>query len=127
MSQATPISSYKDYLEYVRRPAHQETMEAYPRFQYSVFVGEGREEQIVVRTDSLEELEKLKAAVAPLVGKQPSAGKAVKGNRVAKAKNFQCEVCGGTAEYREGVSKKTKKPYRGVFCASKDCDYARFW
>ena len=126
MSQAVPISSYEDYAEYVARQAHHRAMENYPRFQYSVFLGDSREEQLVVRAEDFEEFSELKAKIAPLLEKPP-VRKAANGNSVVKAANFNCEVCGSAAEYREGVSKRTKKPYKGVFCTSKDCDYARFW
>ena len=122
MSLPVPIGSYQDYVD-VARTAHQRTMEAYPRFQYSVFVGGNRDEQVVVRADSLEEFTRLKATIAPLL-KQQSAPKPNNSNGVAKTS--KCMRCGGEAEQREGVSRKTGKPYKGVVCVSQGCNYARF-
>jgi hypothetical protein len=69
----------------------------------------------------------MKAAIVPFLTSQEPVQKPANSNGTAKASNFKCEVCGGEAEYREGVSKKTHKPYKGVFCVSRSCDYARFW
>ena len=103
MSQVVPISSYQDCEAYMARQAHPRAMENYPKFQYSVFVGENRDEQVVIRAESIEEFTQLKAAIVPFLTSQQSAPKAGNGNGTAKAGKFQCEACGGKAEYREVV------------------------
>jgi len=98
-------------------------METYPRFQYSVFLGGSRDEQVVVRAESWEEFTRLKKEIASLLKNGPAR---TSGTGNGSGKSFKCAKCGGEAEYREGVSKKTDKPYRGVFCLSQGCNYAQF-
>jgi len=35
-----------------------------------------------------------------------------------KGKEFVCNECGAEANYKEGISKKTGKPYKGIFCTA---------
>ena len=123
MSMPIPVNSYQEYLDYVRANAHATAMENYPRFQYSVFINGSRDEQVVVRADSFDEFARLKGNIAPLLSNgQPSDKEAANGAGESKG----CIKCGGAVKYREGVSKKTGKSYKGVFCLNEDCNYAQF-
>ncbi len=95
----------------------------YPKFQFSLFRGDNREEQLVIRADNFEEFiilkQKLDLMLAP---KQHTNGEA----REEANGAVKCDKCNRDAEYREGVSKKGKA-YKGIFCLNKKgCDYAKF-
>ena len=125
MSMPIPISSYEDWLDYTKANTHKRTMDDkhYPRIQYSVFPNGSRDEQVVIRADSFEEFTKLKKEVDPLLNAKPSRN--TNAQRQGNGE-MQCMKCRGEAEYREGVSKKTDKPYKGIFCLNDDCDFAKF-
>lgn len=48
---------------------------------------------------------------APQNGSAPSTSPTA-----ASTANPKCEVCGGPTEYKEGVSKKNNRPWKGYFC-----------
>ena len=150
MSMPIPISEYADVefiLDGIRRRLENEripenTMEEefhFPKFQYSVFVDPKREEQLVVRADSFQDFQEQKQQIDLLV-------KARKSNRVSNptiqteamnglklyahngsAEKLTCARCGGEATFRSGFSKKNNRPYKGVFCKDKTCNFARFF
>lgn len=39
---------------------------------------------------------------------------------------IKCEICGAPAQMREGVSKKSGKPYKAVFCSSQDATHTKW-
>lgn len=39
---------------------------------------------------------------------------------------IKCETCGAPAQMREGVSKKSGKPYKAVFCSSQDATHTKW-
>ena len=95
----------------------------YPKFQFSLFRGDNREEQLVIRADNFEEFKILKQKLDLMLAPKPHTnGKAAEQTNGA----VNCDKCSGDAEYREGVSKKGKA-YKGIFCLDKKgCDYAKF-
>ena len=95
----------------------------YPKFQYSVFRDGSRDEQLVVRADDFEEFKNLKKQL-DLILTNGSSQNGEAHNQASKT--MKCMQCGGEARYREGVSKKTDKPYKGVFCLDRSCNHARF-
>ena len=95
----------------------------YPKFQFSLFHGDNREEQLVIRADNFEEFKILKQKLDLMSAPKPHTnGEAQEPANGA----MKCDKCSGDAEYREGVSKKGKA-YKGIFCLDKKtCDYAKF-
>ena len=95
----------------------------FPKFQYSAFLGTNRDEQFVIRAESFEEFKQLKKELDLILNTKSSRNSEPNSNANGYMK---CMKCGGEAELREGVSKKTNKPYKGVFCFSRSCNYAQF-
>ena len=95
----------------------------YPKLQYSAFLDNDKKEQFVIRADNFEEFKQLKREI-DLVVKTKSSQMSEPNTHANRA--MKCVMCGGDAELREGVSKKTQKSYKGVFCLDRQCDYAKF-
>lgn len=97
-----------------------DTQTGFPKYQFSVFVGEGRNApQIVFRSNEIDEfkgmLEELEI-IKTLIPEQP-VQKALpmgEGNSDGKV----CARCGEPAQERRGVGKNTGKPYHALFCSS---------
>lgn len=87
--------------------------ESYPKFQYSVFLKNGRDQQIVIRTETFDELLEAKRQVNTILEK-------VESETQTTAKTKPCE-CGGTKNFREGISKTTGKKWSGWFCSNPEC------
>lgn len=95
----------------------------YPRFQFSIFRGENREEQLVIRADNFEEFKVIKQKLDLLLAHKPLSNGETQEQTNGSG---NCDKCGGGAEFREGVSKKGKA-YKGIFCLDKkNCDFAKF-
>ena len=75
----------------------------------------GRDEQLVIRTETFEELLEAKKEINIILDKV-----APKQLSVTEAKTKGCE-CGGIRTFREGVSKTTGKKWAGWFCSNPDC------
>lgn len=86
--------------------------DSFPKYQYSVFLKNGRDEQLVIRSNSFEDLMEQKKNINKILEKVEGTPEAPK----EAAKTFVCSQCGGPAEYKEGISSKTDKPWRAVFC-----------
>ena len=95
----------------------------YPKFQFSLFRGDNREEQLVIRADNFEEFKILKQKLDLMLAPKPHTNGEAR-EQINGA--VTCDKCNREAEYREGVSKKGKA-YKGIFCLDKQgCDYAKF-
>ncbi len=77
---------------------------SYPKYQYSVFMKNGRDEQLVIRANTFEELIELKKNIDVILEKH------------APAQGLVCKTCGAPAEERSGTS-KAGKPWHGIFCS----------
>lgn len=95
----------------------------YPAYQWSMFVG-GRSEQYVIRTEDLDDL-MLK------VGELKSKTDIVEVAETVKTKDpdpewiaeantgVHCKTCGKNMTFKEGISAKSGKPWKGWFCEDK--------
>lgn len=86
----------------------------YPKFQYSIFPN-GKEEQIVIRCETYEELIQAKRDINPILEKLESKTEAKttpQSSSVLKTK--PCVNCGGIRKLVEGV--KNGKRWAGWFC-----------
>ena len=108
--------------EYIKEQ-FMEDIKGYPKYQYSVFTKNGRDEQLVIRADTFEELKEAKLNIDKILEKRAEASQNTPQSVPAPIMNRPCtqEGCQGTQTYRNGISKKTNKPYAGWFCElSKD-------
>ena len=99
------------------------TDKQYPPYQWSMFVG-GKSEQYVIRTEDLEDL-LLK------VGELKAKVDIVEVAETVKAKDpdpewtqnistvIKCKTCGKEMTFKEGISAKSGKPWKGWFCEDK--------
>lgn len=76
---------------------------------------------LVVRGDSADEIDKNIHEILPVFKKFREAvekGAQQKQERMTEEKglNAVCATCGAKMEYKEGYSKKTGKPWKGMFC-----------
>lgn len=93
--------------------------ESYPKYQYSVFTKNGRDEQLVIRADTFEELIEAKKNIDKILAKKDAAHETTQATLPAIPVNTRpCvkEGCQGTQTYRAGIGKTTNKPYKGWFC-----------
>lgn len=90
----------------------------YPMYQYSVFLNGNRDEQIVIRTDTFEELLEAKKNVNKILEKVEAKQEA--------PDEITCWSCGAKAEERSGVSKKTGKKWRGIFCSTDNKSHTKW-
>lgn len=98
-------------------------VKSYPRFQVSGFVGNDKRLQVVFRSEDEKEFEKDLEKAKELTGQtEEELRKDVDEvlGEVAENTSRVCNVCGAKANYREGVSKKTNKPWRAVFCTENE-------
>ena len=87
----------------------------YPKYQYSVFLKNGRDEQVVIRADDFEEFKKLKVDIDMILEKRKAEEK------VITVSGKTCSECGTQLERKEGVNKFGKK-WSGWACPNfKNC------
>ena len=99
----------------------------YPKFQWSVFVKNGRDQQYVVRADTAEELFAGQKDILAKIGEEAVTHKptvpytSVPELDEAPMKPFAttCKTCKAVATQKSGIS-KTGKPYNAIFCSSED-------
>lgn len=92
----------------------------YNKLQWSVFVKNGRDQQYVVRADTIDELKKLRNEVLAIVGEDTIENQpTVKPAPTIQPSQIGCATCGAPATRKSGVS-KAGKPYNGVFCSTED-------
>ena len=87
----------------------------YPKFQWSKFKGASREEQYVVRADTLDELTDAIEALKTHLEESKDVDEVL--DEAADATR-KCKVCGKQLTRRDGVS-KTGKAWAGWFCEDK--------
>lgn len=99
-------------------------MKDYNKFQWSKFVGRNRNEQIVVRADTWEEITEGINAVKEYVDLIEAVSEAPdptdswpQQESLAPDVSKKCQMCGKPMEFRTGTS-KTNKPWKGWFCTS---------
>jgi hypothetical protein len=87
-----------------------EGMKGYPKYQYSVFLRNGRDEQIVIRSDNFDEFLTQKANVNKILDKveQPAEGKPAPAPTAAKEPSKLCPEHG--VPMFDGVSKTKTTP-----------------
>jgi hypothetical protein len=93
------------------------TDESYPKYQYSVFMKNGRDEQLVIRADTFEELMELKKNIDLILAKRAEPVKTANQTFACSYRLEDGSICGAPAEYREGTSAKSGKPWKAVFCS----------
>lgn len=95
----------------------------YPKYQYSVFLKNGRDEQVVIRANDFKEFLELKANVNKILEKveqrveTPAA--------TTNSNGMNCMTCGQPAVQRQGVS-KAGKPYNGIFCLTDNKSHTKW-
>lgn len=85
----------------------------YPLYQYSIFLGGNRDEQLVIRANTFTELIEAKKNIDKIVTKREQASASSQ-----PPAQLTCNFCGERAEERQGVSKSKGKKYHGIFCSS---------
>lgn len=100
----------------------------YPKFQYSIFVGGDKNQQIVIRSNDrsefLAEIKRWKESID--LGQQKSANQ-----HPQPTPNTQVQVCGihgNPMTWKTGISKKTNQPYAFWACSTRNADgsYCQF-
>lgn|SRR3990167_6839866 len=86
----------------------------YPKYQYSVFLRNSRDEQIVIRTETFEDLLEAKREINKILDKVETKTQDEESN------GEKCVKCGAPAIRKKGISVKTNKPYEGIFCSTED-------
>ena len=105
---------------------------AYPKFQWSIFVKNGRDQQFVVRANDVEEFAKLIREAKGMIGEEIVNPTPVAATptvvtpevRVNTAGMF-CMTCKAPAEQKSGIA-KTGRPYNAIFCSSKDSTHTKW-
>lgn len=92
----------------------------YPQYQFSVFLGEKRNEQIVIRTDTFEELLEAKNNINKILEKVEAK------QETLPTVQITCWSCGAPAEERNGISKKNGKKWRALFCSTGNSSHTKF-
>jgi len=101
----------------------EEKKRSYPVYQYSIFTKNGRDEQLVIRADTFEELIEAKRNIDKILEKREVAP--AQPTKPAN-KTFVCAKCGQVAEYREGKNDQGKE-WRGIFCTDKEnCKFVKW-
>lgn len=106
----------------------------YPIFQWSKFAQEGKGEQYVVREH---DFEKFVAAIEKVKGLIPEDARAKSTawlNEPVREPILErlnepeqvlvCNTCGQPATARSGISKKTGKAWKAIFCSTGDKNHA---
>jgi predicted RNA-binding Zn-ribbon protein involved in translation (DUF1610 family) len=101
------------------------------KWQYSVFVKNGVDGQLVVRSNDEEEfwgmVKKLNEYVIQKNGGQlPLPVKQVSAVVDDKPQSIDCPQCGEVMQYRSGVGKTSGKPYKAWFCTSGDRSHTQW-
>ncbi len=105
-----------------------EEQTGYPRYQWSIFVKNGKDQQFVVRANDITEFKQLLSDVKALIGEEivnPTqvapvvAPQAVVLAPAAHAAGLACNTCGQPATQKSGTN-KNGKPYNAIFCSSEN-------
>jgi len=91
---------------------------SYPTYQYSIFLKGSKDEQLVIRADNWEDFVEAKKKADVIIKKVET--KPQQPLPITKP-DATCAKCGGEMVYREGISKKNNKPYKGYFCKDEKC------
>ena len=112
--------------EYIEALANQQTepesevvkMEekGYPKFQMSVFMNGNKDQQFVIRAETIEEFRRLKTELLTELG-QAVLEKPYTAQPAQTGVN--CAKCGAPANRKSGTS-KNGKPYNAIFCSTDD-------
>ena len=94
------------------------TGSGFPKYQYSVFHGKGREAQFVVRSDDLEEFKRLIRDVQWFTEHISEEDFLQQPDADDELVNHTCKQCGAPADFRAGRSKKTGEPYKAIVCTA---------
>lgn len=107
--------------EFAKDMGLEDSTRSYPRYQYSTFNKNGKEEQFVIRADTYEEFLDEKRNIDKILEKKEAAS-AIK----PAVKTFICSKCGQAAEYREGKNDQGKE-WKGIFCSDKEnCKFVKW-
>ncbi len=90
----------------------------FPKYQYSVFQGKGREAQFVVRSDDLEEFKRLIREVQWLTEHIGEEDFLQQPTTYGGLVNYTCKQCGAPVDFRAGRSKRTGEPYKAIVCTA---------
>lgn len=93
-------------------------MTDYPKVQYSVFVGGQRGKQFVLRGETIEEIAELKRELDEQILSKMEESVESEGH---DEPTYKCEKCKGPAALKTGISKKTDKEWKGIFCRDEMC------
>ena len=98
----------------------------YPKLQWSKFNNGDKGEQFVVRADDFAEFTKLIEQAKTLMAtppEQPSTTwlkEPIRERVMEPEQSLICNTCGQPATARSGVSKKTGKSWKAIFCSTND-------
>lgn len=102
--------------------------DTYPKFQWSVFVKNGRDQQYVVRADTADELFEGQKQIFARIGEEavtttpaPTATTEAPATENTKRIIYKtiCKTCKAPAMQKSGVSKQGKE-YNAIFCSTED-------
>lgn len=105
----------------------------YPKFQWSIFVKNGKEQQFVIRADTIEEFKQAKQDILSLIGeavvtdipKVQIAGSVTRTSGQPGDNGMYCMTCKKPATQKQGVS-KSGKPYNAIFCSTEDRSHTKW-
>ena len=86
----------------------------YPKYQYSIFLKNKRDEQLVIRVDTWSEFKKAKENVNKILDKVETKDEDPEWIKDTKVEGLKCEECGGDTEYKTG--KTDGRPWKAHFC-----------
>lgn len=91
----------------------------YPKIQWSIFIKNGKDQQIVVRADTVEEFKTLRTQVMGVIGELVVESSPVSTPATPAQTGVNCAKCGAPANRKSGTS-KNGKPYNAIFCSTDD-------
>ncbi len=94
------------------------TDSGFPKYQYSVFYKKGRDAQLVVRSNSLEEFKQLIRNIDWITEHIDDEGFAPSAGIDDALMDYTCKQCGAPAQFIAGREKGTGAPYKLVLCTA---------
>lgn len=98
----------------------------FPKYQYSVFLKNGRDEQIVIRANDLDEFLKAKENVNKILEKVEQKIEEKTPAPITNSNGMNCMTCGAPATQRSGVSKTKGTAYNGIFCSTDNKSHTKW-
>lgn len=90
----------------------------YPTYQYSEFLGDKQQKQIVIRHDDWGEFKLAKANIDKILERQHA-------KEEDGAPTTICSTCGQPGQFKKGISKKGK-PYSAIFCSTENKSHTQW-